>query len=61
MTRTLNQSKSAARFVSHNEVVYSNNMQYFYFLVQVFIVYFYIIAVLLIFEYRQIRASNQMP
>lgn len=60
VTRTLNQSKSAVRFVSHNEVVYSNNMQYFYFLVQVFILYFMIIAVFVIFEYRQICASNQL-
>ena len=60
MTRTLNESKSAGRFVSNNEVVYSNNRQYIYLMVQVFIVYLYIITVLVIFEWRQIRSSNQM-
>lgn len=60
VTRTLNESKSAGRFVSNNEVVYSNNRQYIYLMVQVFIVYLYIITVLVIFEWRQIRSSNQM-
>ena len=61
VTRTLNQSKSAVPFVSHNEVVYSNNMQYFFLLVQVFIVYFYLIAVLLIFEDRQLCSPIENP
>ena len=53
VTRSQREAKSSVKYISNNEVVFTNNTHYFYLLAQILIVYFGVCTNFLLFNLFQ--------
>ena len=61
VTRTQKESKSFVKYISNNEVVFTNNSHYYLLLLQIWIVYFGVFANLILFNLYQRRLFSFIP
>lgn len=61
VTRTQKESKSSVKYISNNEVVFTNNTHYYLLLIQIWIVYFGVFTNLVLFNLYQKRHFIVLP